>query len=73
MGSTSNVCGLCGPSTALPLQVDVNEYWSLDEALDALPALADAGVQYCEQPLPAARDPDGPELKRRCPDSHLRR
>jgi L-alanine-DL-glutamate epimerase-like enolase superfamily enzyme len=48
----------------LPLQVDVNEYWSLDEALDALPALADAGVQYCEQPLPAG-DPGGPELKKR--------
>ena len=50
----------------LPLQVDVNEYWSLDEALDVLPALAGAGVQYCEQPL-LAGDPDGPELKRRAP------
>src|SRR5215212_7541690 len=39
--------------TELPLQVDVNEYWSLDEALEALPALSEAGVQYCEQPLPA--------------------
>jgi L-alanine-DL-glutamate epimerase-like enolase superfamily enzyme len=53
-------------ATDLPLQVDVNEYWSLEEALDALPALAEAGVQYCEQPL-AAGDPDGPELKRRAP------
>ena len=53
-------------ATGLPLQVDVNEYWSLDEALEALPALAEAGVQYCEQPLPAG-DPDGPELKRRAP------
>ena len=52
--------------TELPLQVDVNEYWSLEEALDALPALADAGVQYCEQPL-AAGDPGGPELKRQAP------
>jgi L-alanine-DL-glutamate epimerase-like enolase superfamily enzyme len=51
-------------ATDLPLQVDVNEYWSLDEALDALPQLAELGVQYCEQPLPAG-DPDGPELKRR--------
>jgi L-alanine-DL-glutamate epimerase-like enolase superfamily enzyme len=50
----------------VPLQVDVNEYWSLDEALDALPQLADLGVEYCEQPLPAG-DPDGPELKRRSP------
>jgi L-Ala-D/L-Glu epimerase len=50
--------------TDVPLQVDVNEYWSLDEALDALPELQRLGVQYCEQPLPAG-DPDGPELKRR--------
>jgi L-Ala-D/L-Glu epimerase len=48
--------------TDVPLQVDVNEYWSLDEALDALPQLADLGVEYCEQPLPAG-DPDGPKLK----------
>jgi L-alanine-DL-glutamate epimerase-like enolase superfamily enzyme len=50
----------------VPLQVDVNEYWSLDEALDALPQLAELGVEYCEQPLPAG-DHDGPELKRRSP------
>jgi L-alanine-DL-glutamate epimerase-like enolase superfamily enzyme len=50
----------------VPLQVDVNEYWSLDEALEALPHLAELGVEYCEQPLPAG-DPAGPELKRRSP------
>jgi L-Ala-D/L-Glu epimerase len=53
-------------ATALPLQVDVNEAWSLEEALDALPALAELRVDYCEQPLPAG-DPGGPELKRRSP------
>jgi L-Ala-D/L-Glu epimerase len=53
-------------ATDLPLQVDVNEYWSLDEALEALPRLEELGVQYCEQPLPAG-DPGGPELKRRSP------
>jgi L-Ala-D/L-Glu epimerase / N-acetyl-D-glutamate racemase len=53
-------------ATDLPLQVDVNEYWSFDEALEALPALAEAGVQYCEQPLPAG-DRRGPELKQRSP------
>ena len=42
--------------TELPLQVDVNEYWTLDEALDALPRLAELGVEYCEQPLPAGDD-----------------
>ena len=50
-------------ATDRPLQVDVNEYWTLDEALDALPQMP---IEYCEQPLPAG-DPDGAELKRRSP------
>jgi L-alanine-DL-glutamate epimerase-like enolase superfamily enzyme len=49
--------------TDLPLQCDVNEYWSLDAALEYLPQMP---IEYCEQPLPAG-DPDGPELKRRSP------
>jgi len=52
--------------TDLPLQVDVNEWWSLDEALDALPQLADLGVAYCEQPLRAG-DEGGRTLKERAP------
>jgi L-Ala-D/L-Glu epimerase len=55
-----------GVAGGLPLQVDVNEAWSLDEALDALPQLAALGLEYCEQPLPAG-DPGGPELKERSP------
>jgi L-alanine-DL-glutamate epimerase-like enolase superfamily enzyme len=47
--------------TDLPLQVDVNEAWTLDEALDYLPQMK---IEYCEQPLPAG-DPGGPELKQR--------
>jgi len=50
--------------TDVPLQVDVNEYWRLDEALEHVRALADLGVEYVEQPLPA-EDPGGPELKAR--------
>jgi L-alanine-DL-glutamate epimerase-like enolase superfamily enzyme len=53
-------------TTEVPLQVDVNEYWSFDEALDALPQLAELGVEYCEQPLPAG-DPDGARLKAASP------
>jgi L-alanine-DL-glutamate epimerase-like enolase superfamily enzyme len=53
-------------ATQLPLMVDVNEWWSLEEALEALPQLAELGVEYCEQPLPAG-DPAGTELKRRSP------
>ena len=50
--------------TDLPLQVDVNEWWSLDEALDALPQLAELRVEYCEQPLRAG-DESGRVLKER--------
>jgi len=53
-------------ASGVPLQVDVNEAWSLDEALDALPQLAALGVEYCEQPL-VAGDPGGPDLKARSP------
>jgi L-alanine-DL-glutamate epimerase-like enolase superfamily enzyme len=52
--------------TELPLQVDVNEFWSFDEALDALPQLAALGVAYCEQPLRAG-DEGGAALKERSP------
>jgi L-alanine-DL-glutamate epimerase-like enolase superfamily enzyme len=50
----------------VPLQVDVNEAWALDEALEFLPQLAQLGVEYCEQPLPAG-DPGGPALKAASP------
>ena len=50
--------------TDLPLQVDVNEWWTLDEALDACEELASLGVAYVEQPLPAG-DAGGAELGRR--------
>jgi len=53
-------------ATDLPLMVDVNEWWSLDEALDALPQLAEIGVEYCEQPLRAG-DEGGRALKERSP------
>jgi L-alanine-DL-glutamate epimerase-like enolase superfamily enzyme len=53
-------------TTDVPLQVDVNEYWTLEEAREFLPQLADLGVDYCEQPLPAG-DPAGATLKRVSP------
>ena len=52
--------------TDLPLQVDVNEAWSLDEALEALPQLDQLGVAYCEQPLRAG-DEGGQSLRERSP------
>ena len=50
--------------TDRPLQVDVNEWWSLDEALDACEELATLGVDYVEQPLRQG-DAAGTELRRR--------
>ncbi len=52
--------------TDLPLQVDVNEWWSLDEAVACCEELHALGYSYVEQPLKAG-DPGGPELKRRSP------
>jgi L-alanine-DL-glutamate epimerase-like enolase superfamily enzyme len=52
--------------TDVPLQVDVNEWWALDEALDSIPQLAELGVEYVEQPLRAG-DEAGEELRRRSP------
>jgi L-alanine-DL-glutamate epimerase-like enolase superfamily enzyme len=53
-------------AAGVPLQVDVNEAWTIDEAMDALPQLAALGVEYCEQPL-VAGDIGGAELKSRSP------
>jgi L-Ala-D/L-Glu epimerase / N-acetyl-D-glutamate racemase len=52
--------------TELPLQVDVNEGWELDEALENVQALEGLGVQYIEQPLSAGH-PAGAQLKERSP------
>jgi L-alanine-DL-glutamate epimerase-like enolase superfamily enzyme len=49
--------------TEVPLQVDVNEAWSLAEALELLPQMP---LEYCEQPLKAG-DPGGHELLLRSP------
>ena len=52
--------------TDLPLMVDVNEWWSVDEALEACGELAALGVAYVEQPLREG-DAGGAELRRRSP------
>jgi|CXWL01.1.fsa_nt_gi L-alanine-DL-glutamate epimerase-like enolase superfamily enzyme len=40
------------------IRVDANTSWTVDEALKKLPALAECGVEFVEQPLPAG-DVDG--------------
>ena len=55
-----------GGHATLPLQVDVNEYWSLDEALEALPQLrSSASSTASSRCRPATRA--GAKLKRRSP------
>ena len=44
----------------------MNEAWSLEEALEALPQLDALGISYCEQPLRAGDD-DGQTLRERSP------
>ena len=58
--------------TNLPLQIDVNEWWSLEEALESIPQLVELGVAYVEQPLRQAcrcrgapGDVSDPDLRRR--------
>jgi L-alanine-DL-glutamate epimerase-like enolase superfamily enzyme len=50
----------------VPLQVDVNEAWTFDEAREYVQRLSSLGVEYIEQPL-AAGDEGGPELKAASP------
>ena len=54
-------------ATVLPMQVDVNEGWEPDEALDNLTQLAPFDVQYCEQPLAADAMLGNELLKRESP------
>ena len=50
----------------VPLQVDVTEYWELEEALENVPQLAALGVEYVEQPLTAGH-PSAARLKKESP------
>jgi L-alanine-DL-glutamate epimerase-like enolase superfamily enzyme len=51
----------------VPLQVDVNEGWAPDEALDNLRQLAGLGVEYCEQPIAADEVARHPQLREASP------
>ena len=64
--STWSACAPFARAPSVPLQVDVNEWWSLAEASEAIPQLAELGVAYVEQPLPAG-DAGAEELKARSP------
>jgi L-alanine-DL-glutamate epimerase-like enolase superfamily enzyme len=53
--------------TGLPMQVDVNEGWTADEARDNLRELAQFDLQYCEQPISADAMLESDALKRESP------
>ena len=61
------VRSVAGVAGGVPLQVDVNEGWSADEALDNLRQLAELGVEYCEQPIAADQAPEHPQLREDSP------
>ena len=54
-------------STKQALRVDANEGWTYDGALARLPELAKLGVEFVEQPLPAAQLDAIRELRRQSP------
>ncbi len=54
-------------STRQVLRVDANEGWTFDGALERLPELARLGVEFVEQPLPAAQLDAIRELRQRSP------
>jgi L-Ala-D/L-Glu epimerase len=36
----------------IPLRIDANQGWSVEEAIDTLKALAPFGIEHCEEPIP---------------------
>ena len=53
--------------TDRPIRVDANEGWALEDALARLEWLQEMGVEFVEQPLPAAQHDEMCELKKRSP------
>jgi L-alanine-DL-glutamate epimerase-like enolase superfamily enzyme len=40
---------------SIPLRIDANQGWDPDTAIEVLNALADAGIEHCEEPIPRWR------------------
>jgi L-alanine-DL-glutamate epimerase-like enolase superfamily enzyme len=53
--------------TDRPVRVDANEGWTIDSARERLPWLARMGVEFVEQPLPAAQLEETRALRRESP------
>lgn len=52
---------------AIPLRIDANQGWSVQEAIETLQALAPLGIQHCEEPIPRWDFMNLPQVKQLSP------
>lgn len=52
---------------AIPLRIDANQGWSVEEAIETLKALAVFGIQHCEEPIPRWAFMELPRVKKESP------
>lgn len=51
----------------IPLRIDANQGWSVEEAITTLKALAQYAIQHCEEPIPRWAFMQLPEVKKQSP------
>lgn len=51
----------------IPLRIDANQGWAVDEAISTLKALSAFGIQHCEEPIPRWAFMDLPRVRRESP------
>lgn len=51
----------------IPLRIDANQGWSVEEAIETLNALAPLGIQHCEEPVARWNFMHLPEIKKASP------
>ncbi|RYY55284.1 MAG: dipeptide epimerase [Chitinophagaceae bacterium] len=52
---------------AIPIRVDANQGWSVEEAVSTLNGIAVYDIEHCEEPIPRWAILDLPEVRRRSP------
>ncbi len=51
----------------IPLRIDANQGWDIEEAIDTLNALAPYGIEHCEEPIPRWAFMQLPRVRRESP------
>lgn len=51
----------------IPLRIDANQGWQLEEAIETLQALAPLNIQHCEEPIARWNFMNLPRVKKECP------